>query len=345
MSEALANDGDLPLTHHGGNLDAARRAFPGAELPWIDLSTGINANPYPAGEISASAWQRLPDPSEVAALEAAAARAYGAARPGCVVAAPGTQAIIQWLPRLLPARRVAILGPTYGEHEAAWRGAGAEVVLAGSLGELRDCDVAVIVNPNNPDGRLLTPADLMRLAGATATLVVDEAFMDVVRPASSLVPHLPRQTIVLRSFGKAYGLAGLRLGFAVAGEEWAQRLRQAFGPWAVSGPAIEIGRRALADAAWLEGSLDVLNQGAARLDALLLHAGFRIVGGTPLFRLAEREDARAWFERLGRRGILVRPFGWRETWLRLGIPSDEATWQRLEDALGGEGPGHGRFER
>jgi cobalamin biosynthetic protein CobC len=338
VSEALAYEGTNPLAHHGGNLDAARLAFPGAELPWIDLSTGINADPYPAGVVSAAAWHRLPDPSEVAALEVAAARAYGATQDGCVVAAPGTQAIIQWLPRLLSARRVGILGPTYGEHETSWRAAGAEVALVGSIGELRGFDVAVIVNPNNPDGRLLMPADLTGLAGAAPTLVVDEAFMDVVRPSASLVPHLPRQTMVLRSFGKAYGLAGARLGFAVVCEELAQRLRRALGPWAVSGPAIEIGRRALADAAWLTASVDLLEQGAARLDELLLRAGFRIVGGTPLFRLAERTDARSWFERLGRRGILVRPFGWRETWLRFGIPSGEATWRRLEDALGGAEP-------
>jgi cobalamin biosynthetic protein CobC len=335
VSEALAREGANPLAHHGGNLDAARIAFPDAELPWIDLSTGINANAYPVDTLPPSVWQRLPNASDIAMLEAEAARTYGAQDPARVVAAPGTQAIIQWLPRLLPARRVGILGPTYGEHAISWRSAGAEVRLVSSIEELTGLEVAVIVNPNNPDGRLLMPGELARLAAGRAALVVDEAFTDVVRPSASLVPDLPRQTIVLRSFGKAYGLAGLRLGFAVAGEEFARRLRSAIGPWSVSGPAIEIGRRALADTAWLAKSIDRLEQDAARLDELLLRAGFHIRGGTPLFRLAERIDARSWFERLGRCGILVRPFDWCESWLRFGIPSGQPTWRRLERALCG----------
>ena len=324
--------------NHGGNINAARRLFPGAPEPWIDLSTGLNPAPYPVGDVSASAWNRLPQPADVTALEMAARHAYGAAAAAEIVAAPGTQAIIQWLPRIFRAHRVGILGHTYGEHAQCWRAAGAETVVAHSLADFETCDVGVVVNPNNPDGRIVEPEQLALAATAIAMrgglLVVDEAFMDVIAPAMSLIPILPREgAVVMRSFGKAYGLAGLRLGFAVASGTFGMKLRSALGPWAVSGPAIEIGRRALADRDWLARSVSRLNEDAKRLDHLLTMAGFTVVGGTPLFRLAEREDAELWFQRLGHGGILTRPFPTRPSALRFGIPSSDSGWARLETAL------------
>ena len=333
----IAEVADAPW-YHGGNLNAARRLFPDAPEPWIDLSTGINPAPYVVGDISVAAFTRLPEPSALAALESAARQAYGAPSSAEIVAAPGTQAIIQWLPHIFPARRVGILGHTYGEYAQCWRAAGAEVVSANRLADFAACDVGVLANPNNPDGRILPPAELATLAASFAArgglLVVDEAFMDVMPPSLSLAPNLPDAgTIVLRSFGKTYGLAGIRLGFGIAPQELGLRLRAALGPWAVSGPAIEIARRALADRAWLAQAITYLTRDAARLDHLLITAGFAVVGGTPLFRLAEREDADLWFGKLGRAGILTRPFPARAGVLRFGIPSDETGWVRLERAL------------
>ena len=324
--------------YHGGNLDAARRLFPDAPEPWIDLSTGMNPIPYPVGEIPTEAWTRLPQAGELASLEQAARAAYGAGPNTDIVAAPGTQAIIQWLPRIFSARRVGILGHTYGEHAECWRAARAEVVVAHSLADFAGCDAGVIVNPNNPDGRLIGTDELVSIGQAFAArggfLVLDEAFMDVMPPGTSLIPGLPAGAVVLRSFGKAYGLAGLRLGFAIATGGWAEKLRAAIGPWAVSGPAIAIGRRALVDADWLRASTARLVADSRRLDHLLTQAGFTVVGGTPLFRLAECEDGAMWFRKLGLAGILTRPFPSKPSVLRFGIPSDNLGWARLETALG-----------
>ena len=321
------------FTYHGGDLGAARAAFPDAPAPWIDLSTGINPVPYPLPSLDPAAWTALPDAGAARALEAAAARAYGAEAAG-TVAAPGTEALIQWLPRLFPARRVGVLGFTYGDHARAWQATGATVETVDTLAALAGFDAAVVVNPNNPDGRLVAPADLAALARHVGLLVVDEAFADVVAPCWSHAPAPPPNAVVLRSFGKFYGLAGLRLGFAVAPPERAAALRAALGPWAVSGPAIAVGRAALADDAWAASARARLARDAARLDGRLTARGATVVGGTSLFRLAEVDDADRWFRRLAVRGILTRPFAEHPRRLRFGLPGDEAAWHRLDDALG-----------
>ncbi len=324
---------------HGGRLDAARRAFPQAPLPWVDLSTGVSPRPYPAPELPASAWTRLPDEGAFAAAEAAAARAYGAPAHLDIIAGAGTQAFIQLLPRLFPARRVGVLGFAYAEHAAAWRASGAQIFTAESLDALAAAEAAIVVNPNNPDGRLSSPQDLAALARHLAArgglLIVDEAFVDFT-PQASVLPHAPeRGLIVLRSFGKAYGLPGARLGFALCGRDLAASLRAALGPWSVSGPALALGAAALADADWRAARAAELGQDAARLDALLRAAGFEIIGGTALFRLAAHESAGLWFERLARRGVLTRSFAERPHWLRFGLPADAQEWGRLAAALEG----------
>ena len=333
----MAGRGPSPV-YHGGNLAQARAEFPGAPEPWVDLSTGINPVPYPIPEIPVMAWTRLPEPAEVARLEQVAAEAFGMADGALVAATPGTQALIQMLPRLLPARTVGILGFTYQEHARVWREAGAEVTVVDRLSDLARFDVALVVNPNNPDGRLVPPVELAAFAldtvGEWRRLIVDEAFVDVLAGDVSLAPRLPLPgVVVLRSFGKTWGLAGVRLGFALADAALADRVRSAFGPWAVSGPAIEIGMAAYGDRSWLEATRARLSREAARLDGLLVGAGMRVIGGTPLFRTAESESAPAMFRRLGEAGIWVRRFPADPSRLRLGIPSGEDEWRRLAAAL------------
>ena len=328
-----------PLAYHGGGLAAARRRFPLAPEPWLDLSTGVNANPYPHTELPVEAFARLPEAEAIAALESAAARFFGLGSGAECIAAPGTQSLIQLLPRLFPARKIRVLGFSYAEHGRVWAANGAGVAVAQNLDELAQGDVAVIVNPNNPDGRLVPLDDLLSLARKMAarqkTLVVDEAFIDFLPRENSLAPHLPLPgVVVLRSFGKTFGLAGLRLGFALCEPQTAALLRKNIGPWAVSGAAVEIGVRAYGDAPWLAESAARLAQDGQKLDACLVRAGFEMIGGTPLFRLARHARTGEVFERLGAAGILTRPFVDRPDWLRFGVPHRDAHFQRLSAALG-----------
>jgi cobalamin biosynthetic protein CobC len=326
------------FTYHGGALEVARRLAPGAPEPWIDLSTGINPYPYPVPDLALKAWSRLPGSGALAELEATAAGRYGTAAEN-VVAGPGSQALIQALARIIPGGAVGVLGPTYGGLAAAFAAAGARVDEAKRIEDMGAFHVAIVVNPNNPDGRIIPRAQLLKLAERLrrrgGRLIVDEAFADFDGASESLAPVLPAGVAVLRSFGKSFGLAGLRLGFAIASPEIVPPLRAAVGEWPVSGPAIAIGTKALGDGAWTDAMRDRLGKDAARLDRLLDGNGWRIVGGTRLFRLAATADARYIFERLLAAGILVRPFAEAPDRLRFGIPGDENAWRRLADALPG----------
>lgn len=321
---------------HGGDLDEARRLFPQAPEPWIDLSTGINPIAYPVPALPACLFTRLPSPADHRDLEAAASEAYGAKDASMVVAAPGTQVLISLLPHLRPRSRVAVLGPTYAEHAHSWRMAGHDVAEVEALDRLDGTDVMVVVNPNNPDGRLLRRDALLRLAEDLRPqggwLVVDEAFADF-DAGESLVPALPANAIVLRSFGKTYGLAGLRIGFALAPEPIALMFRSALGPWAVSGPALEVGRKALRDREWLEAAQAGRAADARRLDALLSSATRTPLRGTILYRLLESPRAGELFQVLGEHGIWVRRFQYDSGLLRFGLPCGGAEWQRLETVL------------
>ncbi|MCI0468366.1 MAG: threonine-phosphate decarboxylase CobD [Beijerinckiaceae bacterium] len=330
---------ELLLAEHGGDLSAARFAYPQAPEPWFDLSVCTNPYPYPSGGLSAECLAKLPDPEALRALEAAAATAYCVPAHAEVVAAPGTQAIINWLPRLIPAGRAGVLGFTYCEHERSWVAGGAKVSVVDEFARLEDQDIAVIVNPNNPDGRLFPAKDIHALAAALSKrgglLIVDEAFADFLEFGASAVPQMPaRGLIVLRSFGKTYGLPGLRLGFAIAPIEAAAKLRTALGPWPVSGAAIEIGTKALKDSEWLAWAWRKLKVDAAWLDAILAAAGLERIGGTELFRLVRHPDAGLWHARLAETGILTRQFLNHPDWLRFGIVSSVAGRERLRAALG-----------
>jgi cobalamin biosynthetic protein CobC len=324
---------------HGGDVGAAQRRFPQAPQPFIDLSTGINPVSYPLPQLSHDAFARLPEPQALERLAAIAARAYGAPSAAHVAPAPGSQVLLPLVAGLALSGRAAILEPTYAEHARVAALAGHDVHKVRTVAEMRDAALAIVTNPNNPDGRIIGKAELLALADdlrrRNGLLIVDEAFMDVGPPDVSLGCEVGRGNIVvLRSFGKFYGLAGIRLGFALAAPGTAVRIAAMLGPWAVSGPAIAVGEPALADAAWAAAARLSLVKAAARLDQLLMDAQLEAVGGTSLFRLVQTGNAANLFERLGRAGILVRRFSERPTWLRFGLPGAEAEWQRLTTALG-----------
>lgn len=319
------------MREHGGNLDLAQQRFGGRAEDWIDLSTGINRLPYPVGEVSARAWSALPSRAEIEALHQAARHAYRTSAP--LVAMGGAQAAIQLLPQLGKPARARILAPTYNEYAGVLSAAGWDVEDVEDFDALAGADLAIVVNPNNPDGRTFAPKDLLALLPRVGRLIVDESFVDAV-PHLSLAPEADRPgLLILRSFGKFYGLAGLRLGFAIGNAADIAKLAAASGPWPISGAAIAIGCRALRDDAWAEATSIRLGCDCVRLDEMAQGQGWRLIGGASLFRLYETSDALAAQEKLARRQIWSRVFAKEPTWLRLGLPGSEAEWTRLADVL------------
>lgn len=326
------------VTDHGGSIERARNRFPGAPEPWVDLSTGINPHSYPHRGLAATVFSRLPERGDLARLGGVAAAAYAAPGPANVVAAPGTQILLPLVMALVPPGRAAVLSPTYAEHARAATLAGHEVHETGDIADLSGADLAVLVNPNNPDGRVTSRMDLLdlaeRLSRKGGLLVVDEAFMDVGPPGESVaadVEALP--VVVLRSFGKFFGLAGVRLGFAIASRRIAARLEASLGPWAVSGPAMQLGLKGLADPRWQSAMRERLHRESQRLDDLIRRSGLSVSGGTSLFRLVRDPHAAGIFSALGERGVLLRAFDQMPDALRFGLPGSEDEWTRLEESL------------
>ncbi len=316
---------------HGGDIDRARAEYGGTAQDWIDLSTGINRRPYPLPDLPDDVWRALPTAMAEAALVQSARLAYGTDAP--ILPLAGAQAAIQMIPRLLSPGRARVLGPTYNEHAASLRAAGWHVEDVYHPDALAGADLAVIVNPNNPDGRVWSPEEIMELRGSVGTLVVDESFADALPEVSVASEARDQGLWVLRSFGKFYGLAGVRLGFVLGYGADLDRLRDMAGPWSVSGPALEIGRKALADLDWAAATRPRLIADAARLDDMVAATGWTLVGGTPLFRTYEVGNAVEVQASLARSQIWTRVFPYAPGWIRLGLPGTTSEWDRLTDAL------------
>lgn len=331
---------------HGGAVSCAMARFPDALTPWVDLSTGINPRPWPVDQVPAVDWTRLPDPQHLAELEATAAQYFGVDAPH-VCATPGSELCLRLLAHAgLPAP-FTCLWPAYRTHAE-----GLPDCYLASPEELaeraRAPGTLLLANPNNPDGRLLTADQLLEIAAtkrdAKGWLVVDEAFIDA-HPVASIAAkvwggrreqdELP--VVVLRSFGKFFGLPGLRLGFLIGPRGIVAHMKALLGSWPVNAAAVEIGRRAYADGAWQAQARDRLQEEAARLKALLQRHGLQPQGNSPLFQLLEVGEGRGGairlFEHLAGYGILTRPFSYNPRWLRLGLPASAADYERLEAAL------------
>ncbi|AUG52188.1 threonine-phosphate decarboxylase [Thalassospira marina] len=374
------------LFHHGGAIDLAAKRYGIALDQWLDLSTGINPLPYDIGDIPVEYWQRLPLARDLEQVLGAAEQYYGIPVSGHIVCAPGTQALIQLLPFVLaaktPIKKVAVLGPTYGEHAPAWQRAGMTTTEIQTTPQTRqhliahpqmvptnanadaktsletsgwqsphdnpalaavidDHDVFVIVNPNNPDGGVTDAQTLRNFANHLQDrgkyLILDEAFADTC-PENTLCGHIAEleNTVILRSFGKFFGLAGMRVGFAVGAPALIADLADRLGPWSVPGPALHIATQALADKNWQQQTRENLHHQANWLDEQVLRAtgtGAKLLGGTDLLRLYAGPSLPALQQHLAQRGIWVRGFVHAPNWLRFGLPGTQANMDRLATAL------------
>jgi len=309
---------------HGGGIDAAAVRFGGARAEWIDLSTGINPVPYPIPDLAPRTWRDLPDRAAQEVLIEAARRFWQVPEGAAILPVPGLSSIIGRLATLTSPGQVAIPGPTYNEYAPAFTAAGWQVL---HLDPEPRHHALVIVHPNNPDGRLhQAPPEGARLR------IIDESFCDLTPDRSHIGLAAEPRTLVLKSLGKFWGLGGLRLAFVIGDPLYTERLAETLGPWHISGPAQEIGARALNDPAWADETRARLSADSIRLDALMAGLGARPAGGTTLFRLHSIPNAAALRGRLALHRIWTRVFPWSSDLIRLGLPAPE-DWPRVEAAL------------
>ena len=314
----------LPTHQHGGQLKLASERYQIPLGQWVDLSTGINPHSYPLPRVPDYIWQRLPEVND--GLEDVAAEYYGSKH---LLPVSGSQEAIQRLPLLRNKSRVGIISPAYHSHRQAWETAGHEVIeiqrpfLAKTLPSL---DVLLLVNPTNPTAERYSLNELRQWHSILQTkkgwLVVDEAFIDLT-PEASLISQEPLEgLIVLRSIGKFFGLAGIRLGFVWAMPDILLSLVQLQDDWSVSNPARWAGKIALGDTAWQlqqrheipENMLELKRFLSDRYDAPVAEAG--------LFAYVTLEKGKAIEEHqsLCQKGILTRLFS-ESGALRFGLPS------------------------
>ncbi|PCI88124.1 MAG: threonine-phosphate decarboxylase [Hyphomicrobiales bacterium] len=317
---------DQTEIYHGGALDLAITEYGGQVNDWLDLSTGINPYHYPTDRVSALSWTQLPQKTALNELLMAASAAYNCPKKQ-IFAANGTQYLIEILPKILPKSTIAILAPTYQEHAYNWQKQGHNVILVDNVEQAKQADHLIIVNPNNPTGKLLTPQQLQMLhkhfAAKGGYLIIDEAFMDMT-PDMSMAAHAGLDgLIILRSFGKFFGLAGVRVGFILADDQILHKLEQHIGLWSISGMAIELATCALNDQKWQRDTRQTLAADMRDMCQILQQNQFEIIGQTDLFCLAKMPDGAAsahkYFTKLARQHILTRKFIDDATILRFGL--------------------------
>lgn len=345
-----------PFTpEHGGDLHAACAEFGHPPDSWMDLSTGISPWVYPSHGLPAHIWQQLPGNDSVLRQ---AASDYYRVRTDWVLPVPGSQYALSRIPHLVPKGRVAVPLIGYREHQNAWQQAGHQVLFYHDFKQLRQwveqgaVEHWVLINPNNPTTEKVGVADIAELAqmhGGGGLMLIDEAFADCHNgpSGSDLLESYPNLW-VLRSLGKFFGLAGLRLGFLLGRDgavKLAQPLRSSLTPWGINHPAQWLGTQALGDKDWQ----DQQRQRIAEASAHLAHFWQKVQsegkgqwsvhnGGLFVTLRGPYQVLYPLYQRLGRQGIYLRWCHWPENtesssepWLRCGLPEDGGI--RLQRAL------------
>ncbi|SNR65850.1 threonine-phosphate decarboxylase [Paracoccus sediminis] len=313
-----------------GRSDAGDAAAGTARADRIDLSVAVNRSPWPVADLPPPV-RDTPAPRATAAdrLTGIAAGRFGCLPSQIRMVADDNRAVLSRIARLLPAGRAAVIAPGRDSYAHSLRAAGWRVCPVPTPLAMAGADLAVVVNPNAQDGRAWRTGDLIGLARHVGHLIVDEGLADA-RPDLSLSPALPANALILRNLRAFWGLAGLRLGLVVAHPGLLARLSDEPAP---DESALRIAALAMADRTWTDDTIFYLAEAALRLDRMATAAGWRVAGGTHLFRFYDTPDAAAAQRHLAHSRIRVQRFRWSDLRLRLAIPRGRDEWDRLGDSL------------
>lgn len=331
---------------HGGNLLAIAEQYNSCESEWIDLSTGVSPFIYPIGDVPESCWNRLPEHQD--GLEAEAMRYYRASE--APIALAGSQAAIMTIPTIITKQLgrcgvITLPAVGYKEHQHAWQGFsenGESWVIDfyqdyPTEQQIARADVVLIINPNNPTGVMKDRETLVSLQkemrNKSGFLIVDEAFADAGDDVSLLEPNIElANTVILRSVGKFFGLAGARVGFLFSEHQIKALMEEKLGPWTVSGPSRWVVKQALSDRLWQQKTRLKIKESSRQLNQLLKRYLISEQSGTDLFTTVYLHNAESIYRRLCQQKVLTRLCDEKNA-IRFGLPATPQQWLHLENAL------------
>ena len=334
MKPSSFNTQNLP-PKHGGNLEDAIKQYGIKREDWIDLSSGVSPWAWPFKSLPENTWTDLP-PSNQALLKNAAS--YYQCELNHIAVSPGSQLAIRLIAQQLPSSTVAIPSLGYQEHRYSWQLAGHEIhyyrslIELGSLISSNQVEHAVLINPNNPTGELVSANEVNNIAQKlTGLLVVDEAFMDLHQHSDdkdhqSAIKQPHENQIVLRSVGKFFGLAGLRVGFVIGTHPIVKGLSLLLEPWSLNHASQYITTKMLTDADWHRSQAIKINAESKNFENIIrgfshiMLNGFHISnGGLFITVFANKSSLNEIHTTLAKSGI----------WSRLHNPNDEHSWIRF----------------
>jgi histidinol-phosphate aminotransferase len=326
-----------------------RSALP-IDLP-LDGNEGLRPPPAllaACAEIQADAVRRYPS---TGALAAALAARHGV-DPGRVLVTAGADDALDRMARamLVEGREIVLPVPSFEMIERYSRLAGGAIVevpwpegpypRAGVLAAITERTAIVcVVTPNNPTGAVATIDDVRAVADAAprALVLLDQAYGELadedLTPLARDIPNV----LVVRSLSKAFGLAGLRVGYALGAPEVIGWLRAAGGPFTVAGPSMHLAAARLAlPPADVAAYVERIRFERRALFALLAELGYAPVPSQANFVLARCPDPVGLRDATARRGIGIRAFPGKkhlEDAVRITCPGDERDFERLTGAL------------
>ncbi len=340
------NHPDVPK--HGGNLGDAIGQYNIAREQWLDLSTGVSPWAWPIPKLAEHVWTDLPPSTNE--LLISASNYYRCEREH-IIASPGSQLIARLIPQQIETSNVAIPVLGYQEHRHSWELAGHTIHFYQSTSELntlidsKKVEHAVVINPNNPTGELITAVNIDRIAKKlSGLLIVDEAFMDIheynqiqtnesnesdTTPDSTIesaIAHPHDNQIVLRSVGKFFGLAGLRVGFAVGKHPIIKTLEAILEPWSLNHASQLIATKMLNDTVWQQSQALKIKSESKHFENII--RGFSHItlnnfhisnGGLFITLFANKKSLQQTHRLLAEYGI----------WTRLHNPDDQQAWLRF----------------
>ncbi len=301
------------------------------------------------GSIDREVLRRYPD---TGALEGRIAALWGVSAERVVVTNGGDDAIDRVCRAVVEEGRTAVVHtPAFEMIERGALLAGGEVCQVGWLGGAFPVSAFVgaigertglvaLVSPNNPTGGVIGLEEMVAIVRAArdvgALVLVDLAYVEFADadPTAALLEF--SNVVVVRTFSKAMGLAGLRVGYAIASAEVAGWLRTVGGPYPVSNLSLALARASLEDEAGRAAFVEEIRRERTRLEEVLGDLDAEVFASQANFVFARFADAEGVREGLGERGIAVRGFGEGSgigDCLRITLPGDAGEFLRLEAAV------------